>query len=119
MEGVPVVHAAIDRIARIIETLSPDIGDILKGKAAGVLMRIDVQNEAGKKKDELGLGLVGLFLCLLTMAYMLGSPDYASAFPRPVERALTNMRNESDKAIEHVRFKMADTLAVVGQIAGR
>jgi hypothetical protein len=119
MERVAVVHARIDRIAAIIETLSPDIGDILKDNAVGVLMRIDVGTEAGKKKDQLGLGLVGLFLCLMSMAYMLGSPDYASSFPRPVERALTNLRNESDKAIENARLKMADTLAVVGQIAGR
>jgi hypothetical protein len=55
-----------------------------------------------KKKDGLGIGLIAGFLVLFAGAYALGSPDVAAHFPRPVERALLNLRTEIDAITANV-----------------
>jgi hypothetical protein len=82
-------------------------------------MRIDVNENGKSKKDQIGVGLLALFAVLFTVAYILGSPAYASAFPHSVERALINVRKEVDKATEGFGYTVAGVMDTVRNITGR
>jgi hypothetical protein len=82
-------------------------------------MRIEVQGQAGRKKDQLGLGLMALIGVMLAVAYILGSPAYATAFPQPLERALTNLRTEMDKASESLGYSISGFIDTVRSLASR
>jgi hypothetical protein len=81
-------------------------------------MRIEVVG-AGKGKNNVGLGLLVLIGGLFAGAYVLGSPAYASAFPLPMERALTNLRSEIDKATEGLGYSILDIAGAVKRFASR
>ncbi|MGL4240855.1 MAG: hypothetical protein ACRCTI_07055 [Beijerinckiaceae bacterium] len=75
-------------------------------------MRVDVVVK-DSKKDGIGLGLIALCLVLFGIAYVLGSPDVASAFPRSVERGLTNFRAEADKIVDGAATSLGDVFRMV------
>jgi hypothetical protein len=82
-------------------------------------MRIEVKDRSRARKDKLGIGLIVVVGGLLTFAYILGAPAYASAFPLPVERALTNLRNEMNKATEGLGYTISEIVGTVKSITGR
>jgi hypothetical protein len=75
-------------------------------------MRVDVVIKE-KKKQGLGVGLLLFLAAMFTAAYLLGEPERAAGFPRPIEKALSSFRSEADKMIDSVGIRAGEVYRMV------
>jgi hypothetical protein len=87
------------------------------GQDEATPMRIEVTKKVRKEKS--GLPLLAALLALIGGAYLLGAPEVAAHFPQSVERALTNMRGEIDKAGEAAMYSVSGVFGNVSSFVAR
>jgi hypothetical protein len=86
----------------------------------GMSARITIAGQDDGKRGKIGIGMLGGFAGLFACAYVMGAPEFAEYFPKPVERALTNLRKDIDLAGDSARTTVSGAFqTVTGLVSGR
>ena len=83
-------------------------------------MRTRTNDTRKTQSERSSVGLLSSMLGLIGCAYVMGTPEYSGALPPTVERALTNLRKDLDRAGQDTKGMVAGLYySVSGLVSGR